>query len=229
MKKPSGDYHHYVFRNGELIEQFEEMYKNSDTVPWHQDEQTDWVDIRLQTEMLKDFGPFDEIHCLGSGLGYYLALMTERLGVKNASGFGYDISQTACQKAACEFPNFKFFPLDLTSPLSSTRTSMSLPERLPGARRLFMIRGTLWYVFPKLDIIIQNISSLMQGDDLLLVVQNFPPLASSFIGKDVMPDHQSLLSHFSSNMSIIRHIWYEETLKATNDNWFIGLFSLKEN
>jgi SAM-dependent methyltransferase len=229
MNKPSGDYHDYVFRGGELVGQFEEMYKNSESVPWHQDKQADWIDLRLTTEMLKDLGPFDEIHDLGCGLGNYLALMVERLGSKNVRGFGYDISRTACEKASREFPIFQFLPLDLTNLCPSTLTHISSSEALPEARRLFMIRGTLWYVFPKLGIVIENIVSMMRGDDRLLVVQNFPPLASFFIGKDVIPNHKILISHFSSNMSILRHIWYEDSSKSTNDNWFVGVFCLKDN
>lgn len=201
MNKPSKDYHDYVFRNGELVGQFEEIYQHSETVPWHQDEQTDWVDLRLTSDMLKDLAPFDEIHDLGCGLGNYLALMAERIGTQNAKGFGYDISQTACEKAARQFPAFQFSPMDLTSAAFTT-----LPEVAPEVRRLSMIRGTLWYVFPKLSTVINKIGSLMRGNDLLLVVQNFPPLASSFIGKDVIPKHQALISHFQSNMSILRHI-----------------------
>lgn len=91
-----------------------------------------------------------------------------------------------------------------------------------------MIRGTLWYVFPKLAIVIDNIRNRMAGSDRLLVVQNFPPLQNSFIGKDVLPNHIALIDHFSRHFAIDRHIWYEDRLRAANDNWFIGMFSLKD-
>ena len=66
MSTPSGDYHDYIFRSGELIGQLYEMYKKSETIPWHQHKQADWVDVRLTTEIFKDLGTFDEIHDLGS-------------------------------------------------------------------------------------------------------------------------------------------------------------------
>ena len=91
-----------------------------------------------------------------------------------------------------------------------------------------MIRGTLWYVFPKLATVIENIANRMCYPDRLLVVQNFPPLHNAFIGKDVLPDHFALLRHFSSYFDVDRHIWYEDRTKVANDNWFIGLFSIKE-
>lgn len=37
----------------------------------------------------------------------------------------------------------------------------------------------------------------MTDGDKLLVVQNFPPLAGPFIGKDVIPNHHALIKHFS--------------------------------
>lgn len=66
----------------------------------------------------------------------------------------------------------------------------------------------------------------MSDGDKLLVVQNFPPLAGPFIGQDVIPNHHALIEHFAAAFLPVRHIWYEDTLKAANDNWFIGLFSI---
>ena len=221
MSNPSPDYHDYVFRNGKLVGEFEAMYQNSSTTPWHQDEQEHWVDVRLTKEMLRDIGLFDEIHDLGCGTGHYLALMKGHVGAEVGKFFGYDISATVCEKARRQFPYGHFEVLDLTAQ-PATRN----PQ--PATRRLFMIRGTLWYVFPKLDAVIRNIRNLMTGSDKLLVVQNFPPLNGLFIGKDVIPNHDALIKHFSSSFSVVRHLWYEDTVKSANDNWFIGLFSIKD-
>jgi len=217
--KRSKDYHDYVFRDGKLVGEFEEMYQLSENVPWRQDEQADWVDVRLTTEMLRDVGPFDELHDLGCGLGYYLSLMSRQLGTKDCRSVGYDVSPTACQKAASLFPRAEFLPLDLTVGTEGR------PRVGGGLRRLFMIRGTLWYVFPKLGRVIETIGSLMAEDDTLLVVQNFPPLHSTFVGKEVIPDHRALVQHFSQQFEVKRSLWYEDTLKTANDNWFIGIFS----
>ncbi len=66
----------------------------------------------------------------------------------------------------------------------------------------------------------------MSDGDKLLLVQNFPPLADSFIGKDVIPNHHALIKYFARTFFPVRHIWYEDTLKSANDNWFIGLFKI---
>lgn len=221
----SKDYHDYVIRNGKLIAQFEDMYRYSEGVPWHQDEQENWVDVRLTVEMLKDLGPYDEVHDLGCGLGYYLVMMRERLGTKDSRAFGYDISSTACEKARTLFPEARFAPLDLMLP---TAVSAGAQPEVP-ARRLFIIRGTLWYVFPQLANVVKVIRSMTAVGDQLLVVQNFPPLENSFVGKDVIPDHHALIRHFSGSFVPVRHVWYQDTFKTSNDNWFIGLFSPRQN
>jgi SAM-dependent methyltransferase len=225
MIEYSKDYHDYVFRNGKLVGEFDAMYQHSEGVPWHQDEQEDWVDIRLTVEMLKDLGQFDEIHDLGCGLGYYLSLIRDSLGSKDCQAFGYDISPTACEKARTLFPAFSFNTLDLTAvaerPAARRRAQSAV-------RRLFLIRGTLWYVFPRLANVVNMIRSMMAEGDQLLVVQNFPPLENSFVGKDILPNHSALIQHFASCFLAVRHIWYQDTLKSANDNWFIGLFSPRQ-
>jgi spore coat polysaccharide biosynthesis protein SpsF len=220
----SADYHDYVFRDGELVGEFEEMYRNSATTPWHQDEQEEWIDIRLTIEMLQDLGQFNEIHDFGCGTGHYLELISKHSLEPEGKKFGYDVSETACKKASSLFPLSKFSVLDLTQPTTNSQQTTTYNEQ---AIRLFVIRGTLWYVFPKLATVVKNISNRMRPPDRLLVVQNFPPLQSSFVGKDVLPDHLALLTQFSPHFVPNRHIWYEDRMKDSNDNWFIGLFSPK--
>ncbi len=113
MKK-STDYHDYVFREGKLVAEFEEMYRNSAAIPWHQDEQEHWIDVRLTKEILQDIGRFDQIHDFGCGTGHYLDLMVKHSLATNGKSFGYDVSATACEKAASLFPHSRFSVLDLT-------------------------------------------------------------------------------------------------------------------
>lgn len=225
MTAYSKDYHDYVFRDGQLVGKFEEMYRYSEAVPWHQDQQHDWIDVRLTVDLLKDLGTFEEIHDLGAGLGHYLALMRSHVGDKNCRGYGYDVSETACAKARMAFPELQFEVLDLMR-----ESSYQLSKSRAGtvARRLFIIRGTLWYVYPKLKNVVKNIRSMMDERDKLLVVQNFPSLDSAFVGKEVIPDHTALIEHFSKLFIPLRHLWYEEKVKTDNDNWFVGLFTVRK-
>lgn len=220
----STDYHDYVFRGGKLVGEFEEMYQNSSTVPWHQDEQANWMDVRLTKEMICDMCTgIDQIHDLGCGVGHYLHLIATELVVPQSATYGYDISKTACEKASAQFPEATFSVLDLTEE-SASATRQAL-DGDPELARLFMIRGTLWYVFPHMATVVENIKSLMTPADRLLVVQNFPPLDTQFIGKDVIPDHHALVDHFSACFTLDRHLWYESRFGTANDNWFVGVFS----
>lgn len=69
------------------------------------------------------------------------------------------------------------------------------------------------------------IRSFIVLGDSLLVVQNFPPLYGAFIGKDFIPNSQALIRYFARSFVLVRHLWYEDILKAANDNWFVGLSS----
>ena len=93
---PSPDYHDYVFRDGKLLGHFEAMYQNSTTIPCHQDEQGEWIDVRLTRQLLADLGSYDELHDFGCGLGHHLKLMQDAVGGPNSRGFGYDVSKSAC-------------------------------------------------------------------------------------------------------------------------------------
>ena len=183
LMSKSNDYHEYVFRDGKLVGEFEEMYRNSAIVPWHQDEQANWIDVRLAKEMLRDTGgSIDQIHDLGCGTGHYLDLIAQEFLRPGGDSFGYDISETACRMAANNFPNSKFSVLNLAEQNASRCLSMQTAGA-PQLTRLFMIRGTLWYVCPHLAAVVNNIRSMMTSRDKLLVVQNFPPLTSQFVGK----------------------------------------------
>lgn len=40
------DYHQYWIKDGRFIGDFETMYANCE-MPWHQDEQSSWIDVRF--------------------------------------------------------------------------------------------------------------------------------------------------------------------------------------
>ena len=91
----SDDYHDYVIKDGRLIGEFEQMYSKSRNTPWHQDEQENWLDIRLTIEFLKEYGLFDLISDFGSGYGYFLNQISQYCGTDNPVLHGYDVSKTA--------------------------------------------------------------------------------------------------------------------------------------
>jgi len=110
----STDYHDFVFRDAKLVGEFEDMYRNSATTPWHQDEQASWIDVRLTGEKLRDLGGFDKICDLCCGTGHYLDLMVKQCLASGGKGYGYDISPTACEQVQKQFPHCTFSVLDVT-------------------------------------------------------------------------------------------------------------------
>ena len=41
----SEDYHDYVFKNGKLVGEMEQMYQKSKDIPWHQDKASEHLDF----------------------------------------------------------------------------------------------------------------------------------------------------------------------------------------
>jgi SAM-dependent methyltransferase len=213
----SNDYHDYVIKNGRLIGEFEQMYRKSRNVPWHQDEQENWLDVRLTIECLKQYGPFSLILDFGSGYGYFLNQITQHCGTDDPVLIGYDVSKTACKKGSSLFPNITFQQFDLMA----EHTDLQVMGEKSNA--LFMLRGTLWYVFPQINNVARNISSIVNKGDYFLVSQNFPPLSSNFVGKDVIPCPQAILDLFSNSFKPLKTLWLEDKISDGNDNWFIAI------
>lgn len=215
----SDDYHDYVFKNGKLVGEFEQMYRKSKNTPWHQDEQENWLDVRLTIELIKEYGSYDMISDFGVGYGYFLNKVARCCGTENPILYGYDISETACKKGKILFPHITFRQLNLMAANSVKFQA----NRIKGNKAIFLLRGTLWYVFPAMDNVVRNITNLIDGGGYLLISQNFPPLSSNFIGKDIIPNPQAIISFFSSFFKPLKTIWLEDKISDGNDNWFITI------
>ena len=215
----SDDYHEFVIKSGKLIGEFEQMYQKSKDIPWHQNEQEDWLDIRLTMELLNKYSPFDSISDFGCGLGYFLDILARKVGRSDCKLIGYDISPTCTQKAKKMFPSIEFHNFDLMKD-----NKQMDKEKRREEKRLFAIRGTLWYVFPNMMNVVENISKKTGEGDYLVVSQNFPPLESDFVGKNIIPNPEAIIDRFSKYFSPLSTVWLEDKTSEGNDNWFIGVF-----
>lgn len=63
----STDYHDFVFRDGKLVGEFEQMYQKSAKVPWLQDRDPQRMDCRVAVEFLACHGPFSMWWRSGAG------------------------------------------------------------------------------------------------------------------------------------------------------------------
>lgn len=118
------------------------MYQKSSDVSWHQDLQVEWLDVRLTLELLKDFGPFDEITDFCCGLGYFLNHLGERLGLKDVVLRGSDVSKTCCEKANSLFPDILCDVFDLTSALSSPESDIKNRNKAKDFIHYVVLYGT---------------------------------------------------------------------------------------
>jgi len=180
------------------------------------------LDVRLTIELIKEYGPFDLLSDFGSGYGYFLNLIAQYCGTENPVLNAYDVSKTACKKGSLLFPNITFQQFNLMAEHPDYEIEEKRSEEKKKGNNLFMLRGTLWYVFPKINNVVRNISSIVNLGDYFLVSQNFPPLSSSFVGKDVIPNPQAILNLFSSFLPL-KTIWLEDKISEGNDNWFITI------
>ena len=76
--KFSRDYHDYVFKNGKLVGKFDEMYKNSSEIPWHQDETAYRVFSEIDIAILKQY-EYESVCEIGCGFGYFTNRLHEEL------------------------------------------------------------------------------------------------------------------------------------------------------
>lgn len=81
--KYSEDYHDYVFKNGKLIGKFDEMYRFSREIPWHQDKAAYKVFSDIDIAILKQH-THDTILDIGCGIGYFTNRLYQEL--KNTLG-----------------------------------------------------------------------------------------------------------------------------------------------
>lgn len=213
---PSRNYHDYCIKDGRFIGQFEAMYAACD-MPWHQDEQESLPDIRLGIELLREFGPFGAIHDLAAGTGHFLNILHRNFGTARISGT--DISASACKQATTRFPAASFFVDDLKRP---GKTAYGADVNRP----LYVLRGTLWCLYPEIKEAIDHLPSRVGPNGMLYVAQNFPPLDSQFVGKEIMPTPQVLAGMLDRQFKCKRSLWFENRDSRGNDNWFCGIFTL---
>src|SRR2546428_4667902 len=90
------DYHEYVFRDGRLVGDFDNMYRYAKEVPWNQDERCHHWYAEVGMLMLKEHSPYDSILEIGCGLGYIAAKLK---GFAKGSVAAFDVSAEAIRKA----------------------------------------------------------------------------------------------------------------------------------
>ena len=104
--RPSARYQDYVIKDGRLIGKFDEMYKNADEVPWHQDATARAIFSDHAVTLIRRLQPKSLLD-VGCGLGYVTArLKSEIEGLDDV--LGIDFSATVIGKASAMHPDIRF-------------------------------------------------------------------------------------------------------------------------
>ena len=177
-------YQDYVIKDGQFVGKFDEMYRHSDEIPWHQDETVDAIFSDLTVALLKK-RRIRSLLDVGCGLGF----MTERFRLEIPELkylVGLDISETAISKAKQMFPEITF--------IAGTVNSL----RGDNKYDVVVSKDVLWYVLNTLSDYLTALAKI--SNRWIYIGQSFPE-SKDFYGKDIFPDANSLIKHLKDNVA----------------------------
>ena len=139
MSKKNQDYHDYVIKEGELIADFDNMYKNCSN-PWPEDEidmNNNCASVRLK-QLINQYD-FSKVLSLGSGKGNHLNWLTRDLDKPEVTGV--EISETAVIQSRSLFPEINVIVKPILSYLQDTEEEFDI----------IIIRECIWYLLDDLE------------------------------------------------------------------------------
>ena len=181
----STDYHDFVIKDGKLIGQFEQMYRKSSEIPWHQDKEAGSIYANIIMDLAKTKEPYSRILDIGCGLGYF----TDRLRAFGGV-VGIDVSPAAIEKAKELFPANEFAVVDIADKADS------FPGENKGLFDLVILKEVMWYILPRIDLALDAIDAILKDGGYLICSNYFPPLENDFCGKDIIPSPERLRDIF---------------------------------
>jgi SAM-dependent methyltransferase len=166
-----------VIRDGQFVGKFEEMYRYSAEVPWHQDQTVNAIFSDLTVAILKR-RRIESLLDVGCGLGY----MTDRLRrevpqLKRIVGI--DVSETAISQAKESFPQIEF--------RVGTLATFRGDERF----QVVLSKDVLWYVLDDLPGYLAGLAR--RSTRWIYIAQSFPE-RRPFYGEDVLPNAGALIA-----------------------------------
>ena len=178
-------YQDYVIRDGSLVGEFEEMYRDFDD-PWEQTaHESAALDKSIGVALLKKHGHRRPLE-YGCGLGQY----TNRLYCELGAGAGLDISKTAIAKARQLYPEPTFFAGDilLLEPLAEFKPDVLIFSQIT------------WYVLDKLSDF-KALLTTYGGASFLHLLEIYPEGRQSY-GREYFVDLEGILNYWSDVIDI---------------------------
>lgn len=160
MSKPKYPrYQDYVIKDGHLVGEFEQMYRDYDD-PWWQTTDESASDKALAIHLLRRLR-VTRVMELGSGLGQF----TANLAAAGFNVLGVDISPTAVEKARTRYPSCDFRVGDI---LDFEIYQSFTPQAIVMAE-------ITWYVLDKLDAFLAFLKRTLPDVYVIHLLVTYPP------------------------------------------------------
>jgi len=193
----SKKYGDYAIKDGQLIGEFEEMYQNAEEIPWHQDKTAFALFTDIDLSIIKHYNQqqkFKNICEIACGYGYITnRLKTEIFTEEDCQVRGFDISQTAIEKATTLFDNIDFEVVDI------------LKDDLNKFKNKFdflYIKALFWFIIEDIDLFKDNIEKILEENGYIYITNSIPDL-ENFYGKESFPDALSIINYFKKHFDVV--------------------------
>lgn len=199
-------YQDYVIRDGRLIAEFEDMYRDYED-PWRQSEQDDNPDLAVMTSLANriasTFGAKRLLE-VGSGLGQ-VAHAFHRQGFDVT---GLDIAPSATEKARARYPGIRFETAGISD-------HAVIRECRPD---IIVMSQITWYVLDDLRGFLDFLKRDLTDTFLIHALVCYPPGVQQY-GRQYFTDLQGILSYFG-----MAYLETGEIAKpgAEIRTWFLG-------
>ncbi|MBF0556677.1 MAG: methyltransferase domain-containing protein [Nitrospirae bacterium] len=198
-------YQDYVIKDGKLVGEFEQMYRDFDD-PWEQTIREQWASEKAVVLNLIQKLKARKVIELGCGLGHFTKKISD-LGIET---IGIDISKTAIEKAKSNYPDCNFVVGDILN-LSIYR------EMKPD---LIVMAEITWYVLDKLDNFIEFLKTEMPNTYLIHLLTTYPEGVQKY-GKEKFTNLQQIMSYFGAQYLEYGEICYPE-MESCKRTFFLG-------
>ena len=205
-------YQDYVIKDGALVGEFEEMYKDFDD-PWEQTTREEWASEKAAALNLIRKLKGTKVIELGCGLGHYtnkIACLGNGIDV-----LGVDVSETAINKAKALYPGCNFVVADI---LDFNIYREYKPD-------IIVMAEITWYILDKLDRFIAFLKTEIPNTYLIHLLTTYPKGIQKY-GKDKFTNLQEIMSYFGAEYKEWGEISYPE-MDGCKRTYFLGRWMSK--